>query len=127
MLHAFVNGRILGDEHIEAGRAVLVEDGLIVDVVAADDARVASAQQHDLAGQLLLPGFIDTQVNGGGGVLFNDAPEPDSVRRIAAAHARLRHTPAARRRIAVMLSAYPTKHARIGNAVGLDTPRSLVS
>jgi len=88
MLRAFVNARILGDEHIETGRAVLVEDGVIVDVVAADDARVAAAQQHDLAGQLLLPGFIDTQVNGGGGVLFNDAPELDSVRRIAAAHAR---------------------------------------
>lgn len=88
MLRAFVNGRILGDEHIEAGRAVLVENGTIVDVVAANDPRVTGAQQHDLAGQLLLPGFIDTQVNGGGGVLFNDAPELDSVRRIAAAHAR---------------------------------------
>ncbi|MBD0862410.1 cobaltochelatase subunit CobN [Gordonia sp. zg691] len=45
---------------------------------------------------------------------------------IATAHARLRRTPAADKRIAVMLSAYPTKHARIGNAVGLDTPRSLL-
>ena len=45
---------------------------------------------------------------------------------IAVAHARLRHVPAAEKRIAVVLSAYPTKHARIGNAVGLDTPRSLV-
>ncbi|MFW0785741.1 cobaltochelatase subunit CobN [Gordonia sp. CPCC 206044] len=45
---------------------------------------------------------------------------------IAVSHARLRHLPAAQRRIAVMLSAYPTKHARIGNAVGLDTPRSLL-
>ena len=45
---------------------------------------------------------------------------------IAAAHARLRHVPAAEKRIAVVLSAYPTKHSRIGNAVGLDTPRSLV-
>ncbi|WP_159941411.1 MULTISPECIES: cobaltochelatase subunit CobN [unclassified Nocardiopsis] len=45
---------------------------------------------------------------------------------IAAAHARLRHVPPADKRIAVVLSAYPTKHARIGNAVGLDTPRSLV-
>ncbi|QTI67178.1 cobaltochelatase subunit CobN [Gordonia polyisoprenivorans] len=57
-------------------------------------------------------------------------PDPERCARvagIAAAHARLRHTPAARRRIALMLSAYPTKHARIGNAVGLDTPRSLVS
>jgi cobaltochelatase CobN len=39
-------------------------------------------------------------------------------------HARLRHIPPAERRIVLMLSAYPTKHSRIGNAVGLDTPAS---
>ncbi|MCU1604594.1 MAG: cobN, partial [Modestobacter sp.] len=44
----------------------------------------------------------------------------------AVAHARLRHTPPGERRIVIMLSAYPTKHARIGNAVGLDTPASVV-
>jgi cobaltochelatase CobN len=43
---------------------------------------------------------------------------------IAVAHARLRHLPAARKRVALVLTAYPTKHARIGNAVGLDTPVS---
>jgi cobaltochelatase CobN len=45
---------------------------------------------------------------------------------IAVAHARLRHVPPARRRLAIMLSSYPTKHARVGNAVGLDTPASAV-
>jgi cobaltochelatase CobN len=45
---------------------------------------------------------------------------------IALAHARLRHVPPARRRLAIMLSSYPTKHARVGNAVGLDTPASAV-
>ncbi|AKT52078.1 cobaltochelatase subunit CobN [Arsenicicoccus sp. oral taxon 190] len=53
--------------------------------------------------------------------------DPERCRRaagIAHAHARLRHVPPAERRIAVVLSAYPTKHARIGNAVGLDTPAS---
>ena len=45
---------------------------------------------------------------------------------IALAHARLRHTPPAQRRLAIMLSSYPTKHARVGNAVGLDTPASAV-
>jgi cobaltochelatase CobN len=45
---------------------------------------------------------------------------------IAVAHAELRHTPAGERRIALMLSAYPTKHSRVGNAVGLDTPVSAV-
>ncbi len=45
---------------------------------------------------------------------------------IALAHARLRHVPPAERRLAIMLSSYPTKHARVGNAVGLDTPASAV-
>ncbi|MYR05598.1 cobaltochelatase subunit CobN [Gordonia sp. SID5947] len=56
-------------------------------------------------------------------------PDPERCARvagIAVAHARLRRTPASDRRVALMLSAYPTKHARIGNAVGLDTPRSLL-
>ena len=48
------------------------------------------------------------------------------VAEIAINHARLRHIPRAQRRIAIMLSAYPTKHARIGNAVGLDTPVSVI-
>src|SRR6478609_2097697 len=48
------------------------------------------------------------------------------VAAIAAAHARLRHTSAADRRVGLVLSAYPTKHSRIGNAVGLDTPVSAV-
>lgn len=55
-----------------------------------------------------------------------DAERCARVAGIALAHARLRHVPPADRRVALMLSAYPTKHARIGNAVGLDTPRSLV-
>ncbi|MFD0927616.1 cobaltochelatase subunit CobN [Williamsia deligens] len=46
---------------------------------------------------------------------------------IATSYARLRSTPAPQRRIAIMLSAYPTKHARIGNAVGLDTPASVLA
>ncbi len=41
-------------------------------------------------------------------------------------HARLRATPVAERKLAVVLSAYPTKHSRVGNAVGLDTPASAV-
>ena len=56
-------------------------------------------------------------------------PDPERCARvagIAVGHARLRHTPPEQRRIVVMLSAYPTKHARIGNAVGLDTPVSTV-
>ncbi|MGH3341795.1 MAG: cobaltochelatase subunit CobN [Carbonactinosporaceae bacterium] len=45
---------------------------------------------------------------------------------IVVRHARLRHIPNERKRVAVVLSSYPTKHARVGNAVGLDTPASAV-
>jgi cobaltochelatase CobN len=48
------------------------------------------------------------------------------VAQIATAHARLRHTSPKDRKLAIMLSSYPTKHARVGNAVGLDTPASAV-
>ncbi len=55
-----------------------------------------------------------------------EAERASRVAKIALAHARLRHTPPSERRIALMLSAYPTKHSRVGNAVGLDTPASAV-
>jgi cobaltochelatase CobN len=55
-----------------------------------------------------------------------DAERAARVAGIAVNYARLRHIPPAQRRIALMLSAYPTKHSRIGNAVGLDTPASTV-
>jgi cobaltochelatase CobN len=55
-----------------------------------------------------------------------DAERASRVAGIALAHARLRYTPTAERKIALMLSAYPTKHSRVGNAVGLDTPASAV-
>ena len=56
-------------------------------------------------------------------------PDPERAARVAGtavALARLRHIPPRRRRVAIVLSAYPTKHSRIGNAVGLDTPASTV-
>ncbi|SDF46915.1 cobaltochelatase CobN subunit [Blastococcus aurantiacus] len=61
--------------------------------------------------------------------LTSYVPDPERAARVAGtavAHARLRHTAPADRKIVVMLSAYPTKHSRIGNAVGLDTPASVV-
>ena len=88
MTVALVNGRVLGDDGFLDGRAVLVEDGRIVDVVAGDDPRSRSATRRDLGGHLLLPGFLDTQVNGGGGVLFNAEPTVDAIRAIGEAHRR---------------------------------------
>ncbi|CAM5388048.1 Cobaltochelatase subunit CobN OS=Streptomyces alboniger OX=132473 GN=cobN PE=4 SV=1 [Streptomyces alboniger] len=56
-----------------------------------------------------------------------DAERAARVAGIAVRHARLKHIPAAEKRLALVLSAYPTKHSRIGNAVGLDTPASAVA
>ncbi|GAA5113337.1 cobaltochelatase subunit CobN [Haloechinothrix salitolerans] len=55
-----------------------------------------------------------------------DAERASRVAGIALGHARLRYTPPAERKVALVLSAYPTKHSRVGNAVGLDTPASAV-
>jgi N-acetylglucosamine-6-phosphate deacetylase len=90
---ALVNGRmLLGAGHdgdgLTEGRAVLIADGRISEVVSASDRRVRRARPHDLQGALLLPGFIDSQVNGGGGVLFNDSPSVDAIRAIGRAHRR---------------------------------------
>ena len=88
MRTALVNGRILSGERIVSGRTVLVSAGRIEDVVLPDDPRCRDAVNVDLQGQILLPGFIDVQVNGGGGVLFNDDPSLESIRAIGSAHRR---------------------------------------
>ncbi|ETW93686.1 MAG: cobaltochelatase subunit CobN [Candidatus Entotheonella factor] len=65
-----------------------------------------------------------------GGVVTKYVPVADRVREVAGLAmrmARLRHTPQAEKRIAVLLSSYPTKAARIGNAVGLDSLASLMN
>ena len=82
---ALVNGRILTQTGIVDGQAVLLRDGRILGV--ADSADIpADAVRRDLAGGLLAPGFIDTQVNGGGGVLFNDSTTVEAIAAIGAAH-----------------------------------------
>ena len=85
---AFINGPMLIGDAVVRDAALLIEGGHIVDIVKADDKRVRGATQVDLHGRMLLPGFIDVQVNGGGGVLFNDMPTVEGIRRIARAHAR---------------------------------------
>lgn len=85
MLAALVNGRVLTEAGVVEGQAVLVENGIIAGIVASRE-MPANAQHRDLAGGLLVPGFIDTQVNGGGGVLFNDSPTVETIAAIGAAH-----------------------------------------
>lgn len=68
------------------GLALRIADGRIAEI--ASHPEEGTAETIDLGGGYLLPGFIDTQVNGGGGVLFNDAPDVETIARIAQAHRR---------------------------------------
>jgi N-acetylglucosamine-6-phosphate deacetylase len=87
MQTALINGRVMMDRGAVEECAVLIENGRIAGLMRNADLP-SGAARHDLKGGLLLPGFIDTQVNGGGGVLFGDAPTVETLRVISAAHAR---------------------------------------
>ena len=66
-------------------RALVVEDGRIAGILSFAD-RPIHGEAIDLNGGILSPGFVDWQVNGGGGVLFNADPTPEGIAKIAAAH-----------------------------------------
>ena len=85
MAMALVNGRILVEGAFVDGLAVVIEGNVIAGLHAVADLP-ADLDRYDLEDGLLVPGFIDTQVNGGGGVLFNDSPTVESIRAIGEAH-----------------------------------------
>ncbi|QEV09686.1 cobaltochelatase subunit CobN [Streptomyces prasinus] len=79
-------------------------------------------------GRLITVPFSFKEIDADGLPAYVADPERAArVAGIAVRHARLRRIPAAGKRLALVLSAYPTKHSRIGNAVGLDTPASAVA
>ncbi|MBB3037244.1 cobaltochelatase CobN [Hoyosella altamirensis] len=78
-------------------------------------------------GRLITVPFSFKEIDDDG--LSTYVPDPERAGRvagIAVKHARLGRIAPHEKRVALMLSAYPTKHARIGNAVGLDTPASAI-
>ena len=85
MATALTNGRVLLDGRLAEGMAVVIEGDRIASVGDQGDTP-GGIETHDLEGGILVPGFIDTQVNGGGGVLFNDAPTVGTIRAIGEAH-----------------------------------------
>lgn len=82
-----VPARLFDGHRWRNGRALRIEDGRVTAIrlagsIEADDPIVRSAR-------LACPGFVDLQVNGGGGELFNSAPSPRALEAIGAAHCRL--------------------------------------
>jgi N-acetylglucosamine-6-phosphate deacetylase len=86
MATALIGATVFDGDRLRQGRAVVIEDGRIAEV-AAEGALPAGVARQTISG-LLAPGLIDIQVNGGGGVLFNDQPTLDGIAAIGAAHRR---------------------------------------
>ncbi|MGO4706912.1 N-acetylglucosamine-6-phosphate deacetylase [Microvirga sp. 2MCAF38] len=84
MVTALVGARIFDGDHMLEGRAVVIENDRIVGLPHEKDLGPGIRTQR-IEG-LLAPGFIDTQVNGGGGVLFNDERNVEGIRAICEAH-----------------------------------------
>ncbi len=85
MATALINGRIFTGDDIVDGCHVIIDDAEIISV-STPDKTPSGVDTYDLHGALLAPGFVDTQVNGGGGYLFNDAPTVETVRKIGQTH-----------------------------------------
>jgi N-acetylglucosamine-6-phosphate deacetylase len=81
----FHNAYVLTERGFERDVCVLVEDGFIVAVL---NGKPPAGDRIDLDGGYLVPGFIDAQVNGGGGVLFNNNTSVDAIAAIGRAHRR---------------------------------------
>src|SRR5256885_13916353 len=85
MATALINGRVVLPTEVRSDLCVVIDDGRIAAI--GEDAP-DNVEQVDLDGQLLLPGLIDVQINGGGGRLFNDDPSVETIAVMAAAHRR---------------------------------------
>jgi len=85
---ALINGRVFDGEKLHDGVALILEDDRICALLPDSDGVNDIAARLDLEGHILAPGLIDMQVNGGGGVLFNDSPDVDTIRIIGEAHRR---------------------------------------
>jgi N-acetylglucosamine-6-phosphate deacetylase len=86
--HAVLVERLFDGHGWHKDAAVLIRDGRIAGLASWGEVPSDWPQTQLPAGAFLAPGFIDLQVNGGGGVLLNDHPTPDGMRAIAQAHRR---------------------------------------
>lgn len=84
---AIRGSRIFDGETWHEASSLVLSEGRIEAIVADADIP-AGAEVVDADGGILVPGFIDLQVNGGGGVMLNDHPTVAGLRTICTAHAR---------------------------------------
>lgn len=80
-----VPARLFDGHRFHHGIAVRIDAGHVVTLGPAADAG-ADGAPVERSEATLIPGYVDVQVNGGGGVLFNANPTPDGLRTLARAH-----------------------------------------
>lgn len=88
MRSLLTNGRVFDGEELHDGLVVVLDEDRIVDLLPGHEIRETFDSSWNLDGHILAPGLIDIQVNGGGGVLFNNAPTVKTLRSMGAAHRR---------------------------------------
>jgi N-acetylglucosamine-6-phosphate deacetylase len=86
--HAIIADRVFDGRGWHRGAAVMVQDGRIAGLASPGEIPSDWPQSRVPAGVFVTAGFVDLQVNGGGGVLLNDQLTPDGMRAIARAHRR---------------------------------------
>ncbi|MGB3743285.1 MAG: N-acetylglucosamine-6-phosphate deacetylase [Xanthobacteraceae bacterium] len=103
--HAVAASCVFDGKRLHRNAAVVIDGARISGIVSR--AEVAQGMPlHELPESIwLAPGFIDVQVNGGGDALFNDAPTPETIRKIVSAHRRFGTTAL----LPTLISDSPTK------------------
>jgi N-acetylglucosamine-6-phosphate deacetylase len=81
MITALHNLQLISSGTIATGKAVLIENGTIIDIIE-DSAIPADTEKQDLNGSYLAPGFIDLQIYGSGGKLFAGTPTVEALERL---------------------------------------------
>lgn len=82
---ALTGARIFDGTRFHENATLLVTNGM-VEAIVPESETAGDHQRIELAGGVLVPGFIDAQVNGGGGRMLNDDPTPDVMSTIAKGH-----------------------------------------
>lgn len=86
MVSVIANAELFDGETMRGRVDLVIDEGKIIGIDPAGHTPPADVEVFDAHGLLLAPGFVDVQVNGGGGTLFNNDPSVDGLVKIAAAH-----------------------------------------
>ena len=101
----YLGGRIFDGERLLDGCAARFEGGRLAEIGPVSDV-ATNGSTVDLGGDILSPGYVDLQVNGGDGIMFNDEPSVETLVRMAAAHRRLGAT----RILPTLITDTPRRH-----------------